>query len=104
MPTNKIDLTGGFAGEVSITPEEHPEQRATRLKTEARQSLIEDCKGVAVFVILLLAIIAVGLIAAYEGLWDHDASPETKRWGMTMLSALVSGGVSFVVGRKIGSK
>jgi hypothetical protein len=48
MPANQIDLTGGFAGQVSITPEEHPDQRAARLKAEARQSLIEDCKGVVV--------------------------------------------------------
>ena len=104
MPANQIDLTGGFAGQVSIIPEEHPEQRAARLKAEARQSLIEDCKGVAVFVVLLLTVIAVGSIAAYEGFLDTNASPDTKRWGQTILSALMSGGISFVIGRKVGSK
>lgn len=104
MPADRIDLSGSLAGEVSIKPAEHSDERAARLKAEARQGLIEDCKGVAVFIVLLLAIVAVGGVAAYEGLLDTSASPDTRRWSQTILSALMSGGISFIVGRKIGSK
>jgi hypothetical protein len=104
MPADRLDLSASLAGQVSVKPEEHPDERSARLRTEARQALIEDCKGVAVFVVLLLAVIAVGAIAAYEGLWDAGASPDTRRWSQTVLSALVTGGISFVVGRKIGGR
>lgn len=104
MPTDRLDLSGSLAGQVSVRPEEHPEERAARLKAEARQSLIEDYKGVVVFVVLLLTVIVVGFAAAYEGLLDASASPDTKRWGQTILSVLASGGISFVVGRKVGSR
>jgi len=33
------------------------------------------------FAVLLAAIVTAGIIAAYEGLWDATASPDTKRWG-----------------------
>ena len=104
MPTDRLDLSGSLAGQVSVRPEEHPDERAARLKAEARQSLIEDCKGVAVFVVLLMTVIAVGLVAAYEGLLDASASPDSKRWGQTILTVLASGGISFVIGRKVGGK
>ena len=53
---------------------------------------------------LLAGIVAVGAIAAYEGFWDAGAPPETKRWGQTILPAIMTGGISFVAGRKIGGQ
>ena len=67
MPADRLDLSASLAGQVSVKPEEHPDERSARLRTEARQALIEDCKGVAVFVVLLLAVIAAGAIAPMKG-------------------------------------
>lgn len=104
MANDRLNIRGDLQGQVSLTPEEHPDDRAARLKTEARRDVIHDCKEMVIFAVLMAAIVAVGVIAAYEGVWDTTASPDTKRWGQTILSAVVAGGISFVAGRKIGSK
>ena len=104
MAVDRVNLHGDLQGQVSLIPEEHPDDRAARLRTEARRDLIHDWKEAIVFAVLLAAIVAVGLIAAYDGFWDANASPDSKRWGQTILSALMTGGISFVAGRKIGSK
>lgn len=102
--TTPLNIKGDLQGQVTLTPEEHPDDRSARLKTEARREFIHDCKEVVLFVLLSCGVVLVGLVAAYEGVWDMSATPETKRWGQTVLSALMTGGISFVVGRKIGGK
>ena len=102
MAGSNIDLQGSLRGDVSVKPEEHPDERSVRLEAERRGSFIEDCKGIAIFVVVLVAIVVVGGLAAYEGIFDPTASPETKRWGQLILSSLLSGGFSFVLGRKVG--
>jgi hypothetical protein len=108
-----FDPSLGGQLEFSLKPEEHPDNRAARLKLEfeeqaakrrleGRTALIEDYKGVAVFVVILVSILALGILCAYEGIFDPNASTDTKRWAQTVLSAVVSGGLSFVVGRKVG--
>lgn len=104
MPIDQIDVSGQLKGQVSVKPEEHPEERIVRLRAEQRGALIEDCKGVVTFAVLLTAIVAIGCLCAYEALLDASASPDTKRWSQTVLSALLASAVSFVVGRKVGSK
>ena len=56
-------------------------------------------KEIVSFTTILLAVIAAGLLAAYEGLFDPTASAEAKRWGQTILTAILSGGLSFVLAR-----
>jgi len=102
VTTNQLDLSGSLQGQVSITPDEHPDDRAARIRKEDRAAFIEDCKGVAVFGALLVSIIIVGMISAYEAIFDANASADTRRWAQTVLSSLVTGSVSFVIGRKVG--
>jgi len=45
MPADKIDLSGSLQGQVSVKPEEHPDERTARLRAEQRGALIEDCKA-----------------------------------------------------------
>lgn len=104
MPTDQLDLKGSLNGQVTVTPEEHPDDRALRLENERRTAQIQAWQGVAVFATLLLLLIAITVISAYKGLFDAGASAETQRWAQTILSAVVAGTVSFFVGRKIGSK
>ncbi len=99
-----FNIQAELKGDVTVTPEVHPDERAARLKTDSRRALIQDYKDIAVFVVLLVVIVIVSVIAAYEGLWDTSAAPDTKRWAQTILSSLMTGGISFVVGRKIGGK
>ena len=101
---DSFDIQAAVRGDITITPEVHPDDRAARLKSESRRDLLRDCKDVAVFAVLLLGVVAIAALAAYESIWDAGASPETKRWSQTILSAVLAGGVSFVAGQKIGSK
>lgn len=102
MSPDQIDLSGSLKGQVSVKPEEHPEERTARLRAEQRGALIEDYKGIAVFVVLLAGMVAIGVLSAYEGFFNAAAAPDTKRWSQTILAALMTGAVSFVVGRKVG--
>jgi hypothetical protein len=97
----QLDLSGSLRGEVSLKPEEHVDDRAARIRNEARAALIEDCKGVAVFVGTLLGLGAVACVAGYKGVFDPAANPETQRWAQAVLTAVVSGSISFVLGRKV---
>jgi len=100
----RLNITGELQGQVSLAPEEHDDDRQARLKTAARRELIHDITEVVVFAVLLIGIVAVGIIAFYEGFWDTTANPDTRRWSQTILSAVMAGGLSFVAGKKIGSK
>ena len=102
MPTDQLDIGGSLKGQVTVTPEEHPENRAARLNNENRAARIEDWKGVAVFITLLLGIVGIALLSAYEGFLDTNAAPDTKRWAQTVLSAVLASSISYVVGRKVG--
>lgn len=102
MATDQLDIGGSLRGQVSVTPEEHPEDRAARLGKEKRAACIEDCKGVAVFTVLLLGIVGIAILSAYEGFLDAAASSDTKRWAQTVLSTVLAGSISFVIGRKVG--
>lgn len=102
--TTPLNIKGDLQGQVTLTPEEHPDDRAARLRTEARRELIHDCKEAILFGLLSCGVVLVGVVAAYEGVWDMNTAPETKRWAQTVLSALMTGGISFVVGRRIGGK
>jgi hypothetical protein len=105
MPADHLNIHAEVPrGQVTLIPDEHSDDRAARLRTEARRDLIRDCTDLIVFIVLMVAIVTVGVIGAYEGFWDTSASPETKRWSQTVLSAVMTGGISFVAGRKIGNK
>jgi hypothetical protein len=89
---------------IVIDPEETKEERDARLKQERREHTIEMVKGGVLFVVILLALIAIGVLCAYEGAFDGTASADTKRWAQTTLSALFAGSVSFVLGQMTAKK
>ncbi len=98
----QIDVSGSLKGQVSVKPDEHDDERTARLRAEQRGALIDDCKGIAVFVAILLSILAIGALTRWEGFFDVSASADTRRWSQTILSALMTGGLGFVLGRKAG--
>ncbi len=89
---------------ISIDPEETVEERAARLTKEGREHMVEMVKGCVVFAVIVLAMICIGVLCAYEGVFDPTASPDTRRWAQTTLAALFAGGVSFVVGQMTAKK
>ena len=113
MPT-QINLDGVVPrGELALAREEHPDERAARLKKEAnettarlkqegRAALIKDCQDVASFTVLYLFLIGMVVICVYLILFSATVPPETQRWSQSLLAAILSGTVSFIVGRKVG--
>jgi uncharacterized membrane protein len=102
MP-NQLNLDGVVArGDVTLGREEHPDERAARLKQENRAAIIESCKDVAIFAALYVFLIVMVAICLYFILFAKTVTPETQRWSQSLLAAILSGTVSFLVGRKIG--
>lgn len=101
MPDNQINLLDvlGNRATVSIDPVESSEELAARIRSEERHDRLDIVKGYVVFFIILAALIAVGSLCAYAAVFDSTATPDTKRWAQTALSALFSGSISFFVGQ-----
>jgi len=87
-----------------LKPDEHDEERGARLRAEQRTALLADVKGVVLFVALLVGVITVTGICGWLALFSPDSPLETQHWAQTMLAAVVSGAVSFLVGRKVAGK
>jgi hypothetical protein len=61
--TQNLDLSKIVGrGEIKVSPEEHPDERTTRLRNESRFKLLEDIENTILFFVLLGGLIAVGLI------------------------------------------
>jgi len=85
------------ASDVTIEPSERDDERAARLANAKRAKLFEDCKSMILFVVVLIALVAIGVLCAHMIFFDKSATPETQKWAETALTALVSGGLSFLV-------
>jgi hypothetical protein len=102
MP-NQLNLDGVVPrGELTLAREELSEEIAARLKEENRAAIIGHCKDVAVFAALYIFLISIVIICFYLNLIATGVPPETLRWSQALLAAVLSGTVSFLVGRKIG--
>jgi predicted nucleic acid-binding Zn ribbon protein len=100
MPPTDLDLNAMFGrASVQVDPEETDEERAARLKQEIANAKLARVKEYVVFFVVVGALIAVGVLCAYEGFLDPAASADTKRWAQTTLSALFAGSLSFVLGQ-----
>jgi hypothetical protein len=101
MPNHEIRLGETVAARAtfSLEREEHADERAARLVKEERDHVAETRWKHIYRSAILLALFAVAIVAGYEGVWDAAATPETKRWAQTVLSALFTGAVGFVFGQ-----
>jgi hypothetical protein len=80
--------------------EEHPDERAARLQNERRAAIIEDCKGIVIFAAPLLFTMIIASASLYMTLLSTNLPPETQRWYQSVLAAILSGGVAFLLGKK----
>ena len=106
MSTDQIDIGGAALrlGTITVAPEEHPEDRSQRHKIEGRQAFLADIKDLITFVVILCALGAIGGFAAYRGLFSPASDPATEHWCQSVLTAVVTGGISFVLGRSSKGK
>ena len=89
---------------IAIDPEESPTEHAARIKKEVREHTYEMVKSYVLFIVIVVAMIFIGGLCAYEGVFDANATIDTKRWALTTLSTLFAGGVSFVLGQATAKK
>jgi hypothetical protein len=102
MPT-QINLDGVVPrGELTLARDEHPDERAARLKQEDRAAIKKLCEDVAIFAALYLFLVGMVGVCVYFILFASAVPPETQRWSQSLLAAIMSGTVSFMVGRKVG--
>ncbi|MDC7786256.1 hypothetical protein PQJ75_01390 [Rhodoplanes sp. TEM] len=98
--SQELDVNDMFArASITIAPEETAEERTVRLGKDDREHRIEHVKGMIVFGLIVLALVLIGGLCAYEAVFDAAASADTRRWAQTTLSALFAGSVSFVLGQ-----
>lgn len=74
---------------ISYSPTEDP--------ADARLRRFKEYAG---FVLMALALTVIGGVCTYLTLASNNA--ETVKWAQTVLSAIVSGGIFFVIGKKAG--
>jgi hypothetical protein len=96
------DVSG--VAEVTIRPEEHADDRASRLKNTDRQSLIEDWLGAITYVVILVGLVVIATVSGYKGMISPTTPSDTQHFCQTLLAAVVSGGISYVVGRNSRNK
>jgi hypothetical protein len=89
---------------VQVEPEEAVEERNARLAQEKADAKLVRVKAYVVFFVIVTALIVVGTLCIYAGIFDPTASADTKRWAQTLLSALFAGSVSFVLGQATAKK
>lgn len=56
------------------------------------------------FRLIISSITLIGILAIHEGFLDPAASASSRHWGQTAVSALFTGGISFVLGQKTASR
>jgi hypothetical protein len=86
-------------GTVELAAEEHADERASRLRREERRERVELWKGTVLFLVALAGVLAVGAVAGYAAFLAAGVDEPTRQRAHTLLVAVVSGGVSFLVGR-----
>lgn len=103
MPS-RTDMGAMFArSDVKLTPSEHPEERAARLRHEARTRIIEDYKNLVVFVIIGVFFVTVVALCLWLVIFERNAlPPETRKWCETILASMMSGSVSYFLGKHVG--
>lgn len=102
MAQDTIDIAAIFGrrASIAIDPEETAEEHTARIRRDDRETTFELVKGYVLFFVIVIAIILIGVLCAYEAVFDGSATTETKRVAWTILSALFTGSVSFVLGQK----
>ena len=103
---NELDLNNALGKRATITiePEESQEEHTALITSEARQDTVDMVKSCVLFFLVVTAIIIVGGLCSYEGIFDATATSDTKRWAQTTLSALFTGSLSFVLGQMTARK
>jgi len=101
----KLDLGSILAtSDLTIAPSERDDERAARIASEKRATLLADIRSMVLFFVVLIALIALASLCGHLIFFDKTASPETQKWAQTALTALVSEGAAFLFGRSIASK
>lgn len=85
--SNKYDLNNVPDGhQISLEPIEHPHERGVRLT-----------KDLLLFVVALAAVCVFGWICVDSLLFSPNSSPDEKKWAMSVLSAMISGLVGYLM-------
>lgn len=85
-------------GSLEIKPEEHDDERKARLIREERESKSDNFIKLSIFLVSLVVLLTLGGMCSYFGLFDANASVETKRWAQNGLSALFGACVGYFLG------
>ena len=86
-------------GTVELAAEEHANERASRLRREERRERVELWKGTVLFLVTLAGVVTVGAVAGHAAFLATGMDEPTRQRAHTLLVAVISGGIAFLVGR-----
>ena len=95
----RLDETFSQRASVKIEPAEHDDERASRLRQEEAEARFELRKRYLMMCLVAAMGTIVFGVALYEAVFDAAATPDTRRWAQTALSALFTGFVGFLIGQ-----
>lgn len=78
-----------------VRTEEHPDDRAARLLRETREHQVGLALRVAVFIVLVAALIYFGWL-----LLDETVAPPVRQVALTGMSSIITGLLGYFVGRR----
>src|SRR5215472_2607950 len=82
-------------------------RRASRRKSRPAQARGQGCKNKKLRRYCYLCssvpfLVGMVVVCSYFGVFASAVPPETQRWSQSILAAILSGTISFMVGRKMG--
>src|SRR5215831_17297232 len=103
MPPTQISVDGVVPrGELTLTVRSIPTKEPPGSGKRAGAAKIKNCEDIAIFAALYLFLVGMVVVCLYFGVFATAVPPETQRWSQSILAAILSGTVSFMVGRKMG--
>ncbi|WP_407524711.1 hypothetical protein [Methylobacterium oryzisoli] len=104
MP-NEIRLDEALGDAViRIEPRENPDDRAERLRRERADSRFDLAKRYVALAMFCIGLTAVTGLCVYVALFDPSASADTRRWAQLVVSSVLTGGLSFMLGQATASR
>jgi len=102
--TSRVDI-GELAknADYVLKSQEHPDDRSARLVMEARRRMLDDWKDFTIFLCVVFFFVAVTGLSLWLLIVQRSTlSPETQKWAETIIFSMVSGSITYFLGKHVG--
>lgn len=86
-------------GSIAVTPHEHDDERAARILRDNRDHMSGLTRSWLIFLIVAIFILTVAYFSLDTLLFAQNPKPHAVEWAKTALTSLLTGFLSFWLGR-----